>query len=143
MTVGITSFIDGWAHLEIHGGGAAAFIGGDPRFDAFTGYPLAVGAAIAGAFLYVGLIVGRALGDSSRKGRYVDVAISLAVLVLLLYGIWEGPSGLSDAASGAAVEGSGSFAIKRGPSLFVATGAAAAMVAASAVGLHARGKTNG
>lgn len=140
-TVGVTSFIDTWARLEARESRAVPLIAGDPGFDAFTGYPLAVGAAIAGAFLFLGVIFGRALEGSSHNGRYVDAAISLAVLVLLLYGMWEGPSAVLDTAPTGTVKAS--LDISRGPSLYVATSAAAVMFAASAVGLRGRGKTNG
>lgn len=126
-----TSVLPYWATIEPQPS-ALILIDGPTRFPVWRAYPAAVlmGVALSWVILAVGLA--QLVGERSFVApMYLYRVGGAVVLVLLLYGLWEGPRLLiDDPFFGSALEQGGpiSFTFQRGPLLYVGIGAAVMIV---------------
>ncbi len=130
-----TSVLPYWAAIEPQPSSELVIISGPTRFPVWRAYPVAVliGVGVSWVILAVGLAQ-LVTGRSRVAPMHLYVAGGAIVLVLLLYGVWEGPLRLVEDPlfAGALIaepsEGSVSLAFARGPLLYVGLAAAATIV---------------
>lgn len=126
-----TSVLPYWATIEPQPS-SLILLDGPTRFPVWRAYPVLVlvGVGLSCVILAVGLAQ-LVSGRSFFAPIYLYGAGGAVVLVLLLYGLWEGPQRLVESSFfGAALQQGAplSFTFERGPLLYVGLGAAAMIV---------------
>lgn len=133
--IAFTSVLPYWAAIEPQQSSDLVIISGSTRFPVWRAYPVAVllGVGLSWVILAVGLAQ-LVRGRSRVAPIQLYVAGGAVILVLLLYGVWEGPQRLVDdplfggALIAEPTERPVSFAFERGPLLYVGLAAAATIV---------------
>lgn len=121
LLVGI-SFLPYWASLELVSGELISYVG-PTRFSIWDAYPGVVLIAVGVAMVIFAVGVARSMaGKPSIRPSVLYVGGGAVVTLLLLYGMFHGPSRLLDDLffePGFLADGQVSFDVHRGPLLYV------------------------